>query len=123
MGDENEQPSEDRRARIDRRSATDDARSDEEKQRVGERRILPDRRSSQKPSNEHLALFARRIRRAMNNEKSRGFFGVANGEDDFAFYSDVLRTVEWIESSANAEADQPEHPTAPVKISLRKSVS
>jgi hypothetical protein len=58
----------------------------------------------------------------MNTEKSRGFFGVANGEDDFAFYPDVLRTVEWIESSAHAEADQPAHPTAPVKISLRKAV-
>jgi hypothetical protein len=44
VGDENERSSEDRRARIDRRSGTD-ARSDEEKQRVGERRSQLDRRS------------------------------------------------------------------------------
>lgn len=78
---------------------------------------------SEKPSNEQLALFARRLRRAMNNEKSRQFFGVANGENDFAFYPDVLRTAEWIQSLVSAEPDLPEHPAVPAKISLRKTVS
>jgi hypothetical protein len=59
----------------------------------------------------------------MNNEKSREFFGVANGENDFAFYPEVLRTAEWIQSLVSAEPDQPERPVVTAKITLRKTVS
>jgi hypothetical protein len=111
VGDKDKLSSEDRRASKDRRSGTG-TRSDEEKQQVGERRSQPERRPdpvSQGPSNEQLALFSRRLRRAMNNEKAASFFGIANGENDFAFYPDVLRTAEWIQSLVSAEPDQPEH--------------
>jgi hypothetical protein len=40
--------------------------------------------NQKQPSNEQLALFVRRLRRTMNNERCCSFFGVANGEDDFA---------------------------------------
>jgi hypothetical protein len=78
---------------------------------------------SQKPSNEQLALFARRLKRAMSNQESRRFFGVANGEDDFVSYPDVLRTVEWIEDLVNGKEDQPAPPAGPKKITLRKVAS
>jgi hypothetical protein len=74
--------------------------------------------SQKQPSNEQLALFIRRLRRAMNNERCRSFFGVANGEDDFVLYPEVLRTVEWIECLVT---EQPAQTAAPVKITLRKA--
>lgn len=58
----------------------------------------------------------------MGNEKTRGLFGVAIGEYDFRFYPDVLRTVEWIEGLAIAEAEQPDS-AGPKKGTLRKPTS
>ena len=89
---------------IERRSGID-TRSESEKQITGERRSGIKRRvglpsTGQMPSNEQLALFLRRLKRAMRDEKGRGFFGVASGEDHFVFYPEVLRLVEWIENSA-----------------------
>ena len=93
----------------DRRSGTD-TRSDAQKQLIGERRSIPDRQSERKniqacvrPPNEQLALFARRLRRALGSERGREFFGVARGEYDFSIYPDVLRTLEWLETSASRE--------------------
>lgn len=92
----------------DRRSGTD-TRSEREKQLLGERRSGPDRRMDRAPakpvpSNDQLLLFARRLRRAMRDEKGRVFFGVAVGEQEFAFYPEVTRLVEWIESLGAAES-------------------
>ena len=95
-----------RRDTKDRRSGRD-TRSEPEKQTVGERRSQIDRRSnhntraSNQPSKEQLSLFAKRVRRAMRDEKSRHFFGVAAGENDFSGYADVLRSLEWIEVLAS----------------------
>jgi hypothetical protein len=61
---------------------------------------------SQQPSKEQLALFSRRLKRAMSDDKSRHFFGVAAGEYDFKFYPDVVRVVEWIEGLVTAEGEQ-----------------
>ena len=125
MDDENERSSEDRPARVDRRAGRE-TRSDEEKQRVGERRTQPDRRSgpvSQRPSNEQLVLFARRLRRATDNEKSREFFRAANGENDFAIYPPMsFHHGMDSQSLVSAEPGQPEHPAVPAKITLRKTV-
>ncbi|KGT75003.1 hypothetical protein MA20_37320 [Bradyrhizobium japonicum] len=63
------------------------------------------------PSNEQLALFARRLRRAMRDDKSRCHFGLANGEQDFSFYPDVIRIVEWIERLSVLEAEHGARPT------------
>jgi hypothetical protein len=120
MGDD-ENP--DRRRTQDRRSGAD-TRSEAEKLVSGERRLQIDRRSSttqraEQPSNEQLALFARRLKRAMTDEKGRHFFGVAAGEYDFKFYPDVLRATEWIESLV---AVNPTQPKDPGKISSRKPV-
>src|SRR5258708_2514662 len=125
MDDDERRQGADRRVAQDRRSGTD-TRSADEKQLFGERRSRIDRRSdrdrrAEQPSTEHLALFARRLKRTMNNEKSRGFFGVANGEYDFQFYPDVLRTVEWIESLTDAGPDQPADPAGPGNLTLRKA--
>jgi hypothetical protein len=92
----------------ERRSGID-ARSESEKQLHGERRSGIDRRTDRDsakpmPSNEQLLLFARRLRRTMRDEKGRAFLGVAIGEQDFAFYPEVIRLVEWIESMAGAES-------------------
>lgn len=91
----------------ERRSGID-TRSEGEKQLLGERRSGIDRRMGRAPakpmpSNEQLLLFARRLRRAMRDEKGRAFLGVAVGEQDFSFYPEVTRLVEWIESLADAE--------------------
>jgi hypothetical protein len=56
------------------------------------------------PSNEQLLMFARRLRRTMRDEKGRAFLGVAVGEQDFSFYPEVTRLVEWIESLAAPES-------------------
>jgi len=108
---------------IERRSGTD-TRSDSEKQNTGERRSGVERRSrvastGQMPSNEQLVLFARRLKRAMRDEKGRGFFGVASGEDHFTFYSDVVRLIDWIERTAGTEI---EPGAEPAKTTLRKAV-
>ena len=97
----------------DRRSGTD-TRSELEKRLIGERRSGADRRTEShvaptgvaQPSDAQLALFARRLRRALRSEKGREFFGVARGEDDFAVYPDVLKTVEWIESLAGSATEE-----------------
>jgi hypothetical protein len=66
------------------------------------------------PSNEQLALFVRRLRRTMRDEKSRSYLGVATDEHDFAQYSDVVRIVEWIEHLIDAKAEgQPPSSTRP----------
>lgn len=91
-----------RRGNIDRRSGAD-SRSDAEEQAVGERRSRIEGRSnpkigsSEQPSKDQLSLFARRIRRAMRDEKGRCFFGVVLGEDAFSGYADVLRSLAWID--------------------------
>ena len=83
-----------------------DTRSKVEKQLIAERRSRiarrsnHDRRASEPPSNDQLSLFAKRVRRAMRDDKSRHFFGVALGESDFSGYADVLRSLEWIEDLA-----------------------
>jgi hypothetical protein len=86
-----------------------DTRSESEKQSLGERRSGIDRRADRKsakpmPSNEQLLMFARRLRRTMRDEKGRAFLGVAVGEQDFSFYPEVTRLVEWIESLAGPES-------------------
>ena len=101
---------------IDRRSGID-SRSEADKQLIGERRSGTDRRvHGATPSGEELALFVRRIRRVMRDEKGRHLLGVAIGEGHFTIYPDVVRVVEWIEqlagSTKQSEADQ--------KPSLRK---
>jgi hypothetical protein len=105
---------------IDRRSGID-TRSDAEKQLVGERRSGIDRRAVERsapttPSNEQLALFARRLRRTMRDEKSRSQLGIANAEQEFAFFPDVIQVVAWIERLGAAETEPQPRPT------LRKTV-
>ena len=118
-----------RRIFEDRRSGTD-ARSDTEKQLIGERRSAVDRQSERKniqasvrPPNEQLALFARRLRRALGSERGREFFGVARGEYDFSIYPDVLRTLEWLETSAGWGTEESGQPANLEKINLRKALS
>ena len=108
---------------IERRSGID-SRSESEKQISGERRSGTERRSrlpstGLMPSNEQLAMFARRLKRAMRDEKGRGFFGVASGEDHFTYYSDVVRLLDWIEHTAGSEADPG---AASANPTLRKAV-
>ena len=94
----------DRRVRVERRAGAD-TRSEEERRLSGERRSQLDRRvgrASEQPSKEHLALFAKRVRRAIRDENSRHMFGTASGEGDFSVYPDVLRTLDWIEGLANS---------------------
>jgi hypothetical protein len=111
----------------DRRSGID-TRSESEKKAVGERRSGKDRRSEQRtipdlrPSNQQLALFARRLRRALGSERAREFFGVARGEYDFSIYPDVLRTLEWIEGLVASGDEGPAQPAKPEKISLMKVI-
>jgi hypothetical protein len=71
------------------------------------------------PTDEQLMLFARRLRRTMRDEKGRAFLGVAVGEQDFAFYPEVLRLVEWIEDLTAAESERPA--AVPHEISVRKN--
>ena len=97
-----------RRANMDRRSGTD-TRSEAEKQNTGERRSRIERRSnpnigsSEQPSKDQLSLFAKRIRRAMRDEKGRCIFGVVLGENEFSGYADVLRSLAWIEDLASGQ--------------------
>jgi hypothetical protein len=95
----------DRRVARDRRSGSD-TRSEADRQIVGERRSQIVRRfnqnrgASRQPSADQFSLFAKRVKRAMRDEKSRHFFCVATGEGDFRGYADVLRVLEWIEDLA-----------------------
>jgi hypothetical protein len=105
----------------ERRSGID-SRSEAEKQRIGERRSGIDRRTNEEsapatPSNEQLALFARRLRRTMRDQYGRCHLGVANTEHDFAFFPDVVRVIEWIERLSAVEAENQPRPT------LRKAVA
>jgi hypothetical protein len=59
----------------------------------------------------------------MNDGKGRLFFGVASGENDFQFYPDVTRAIEWIDGQVDAEAEQLTDPSGPRKISIRKANS
>jgi hypothetical protein len=109
-------------ASIERRSGID-SRSKDERQAVGERRSGIDRRSALPstglmPSKDQLALFARRLKRAMRDEKGRHFFGVASGEDHFTFYSEVVRLIDWIEHTVSSEG---EGEAPPAKATLRKT--
>ena len=106
----------DRRATGEERRSGTDTRSELEKAMQGERRSGVDRRADSrpsqttvaKPSDAQLALFARRLRRALRSERGREFFGVARGEYDFAIYPEVLKTVEWIESIAGSADEVPQ---------------
>jgi hypothetical protein len=89
-----------RRENKDRRSGRD-TRSEAEERRSKVRRFDHDRRASEQPPKDQLSLFAKRIRRAMRDEKSRHFFGVASGEDDFRGYTEVLGALEWIDDLAS----------------------
>jgi hypothetical protein len=53
----------------------------------------------------------------MRDQGGRGYFGIANGENEFAFYPDVVRVVEWIERLSIVETEQQARPT------LRKAVA
>jgi len=104
----------------DRRSGID-TRSEAEKQLMGERRSGLDRRAVERsastaPSNEQLALFARRLRRTMRDEKGRTHLGIANAEHEFSFFPDVIQVVAWIERLGAAESESEPRPT------LRKAV-
>jgi hypothetical protein len=105
----------------DRRSGID-TRSEAEKQLIGERRSGTDRRTVERPapttpSNEQLALFARRLRRVMRDEKSRSHLGIANAEQEFSFFPDVIQVVAWIERLSAVETEPQPRPT------LRKAIS
>jgi hypothetical protein len=104
MADNETQPDAERRAGVERRSGVD-TRSEEEKRLMGERRSQIDRRATraiQQPSNEQLALFAKRVRRAIRDEGARHIFGIPSGEGDFRSYPDVARTLDWIEGLASS---------------------
>jgi non-canonical (house-cleaning) NTP pyrophosphatase len=96
----------DRRGTKERRSSGRDTRSEAERHLVGERRSQIDARFNQnkgateQPSKDQVSLFVKRVRRAMRDDKSRHFFGVSSGEDDFRGHADVLRCLEWIENLA-----------------------
>ena len=104
----------------DRRSGIDN-RSEAEKELIGERRSGIDRRAVDRPapatpSNEQLALFARRLRRIMRDEKSRTHLGVASAEQEFTFFPDVAQVIGWIERLSAVQADPQPRPT------LRKAI-
>lgn len=54
------------------------------------------------PSEQQLSLFVKRVRRAMQDAKSRHLF-CTQTEDDARGYPDVLRVLEWIEDSVAAD--------------------
>jgi hypothetical protein len=104
MTDGEVKPDAERRTGVERRSEVD-TRSEEEKRLTGERRSLLDRRTSrasEQPSKDQLALFARRVRRAIRDESSRHIFGIPTGDDDFRGYPDVVRTLHWIEGLSDS---------------------
>jgi hypothetical protein len=71
---------------------------------VTERRKKPPLRTQDKtlviPSEQQLSLFVKRVRRAMQDAKSRHFFCIQSDEDLARGYPDVLRVLEWIEEAA-----------------------
>ncbi len=81
---------------------------------------------SPRPSNEQLALFAKRIRRAIGNERTRHCFGVPLEEHVFTLFPDVVRTLEWIEAGGEAENSspqgQPQRPTLRKKVGVQQDV-
>ena len=102
-----------RRMNSDRRSGTD-ARSDSEKQSTGERRSGVERRIDGntvrpivKPTEEQLATFIKRLKRALASERARDIFGVARSEYDFSAFPDVLRTLGWLEELAAGRVNDP----------------
>jgi hypothetical protein len=103
---------------LERRSGTDN-RSDEEKQRIGERRSGADRRAPRgsQPPNDQLALFAKRVRRILRDETARHLLGTAVGEGQYTMFPDVARAVEWIEQLAG----QIEPAETTQKATLRKA--
>ena len=129
MGSDDGHSDSEKRAAGERRSGTD-TRSELEKRLLGERRSGVDRRADEKveraavaqPPDVQLALFARRLRRALRSEKGRDFFGVARGEGDFAIYPDVLKTVEWIESLAGSGTGEVSQPSTSGGPTLRKTL-
>jgi hypothetical protein len=102
---------------IERRSGLD-SRSEAEKRLVGERRTAAEQQAPHEssPSADQLALFARRMRRVLRDEKARPLLGVAIGEGHFTVYPDVLRVVDWIEQVAASNGQDAEAP----RPSLRK---
>lgn len=88
---------------MDRRSGID-SRSEAERRLIGERRsgVSGGQQSESPPSSEQLALFARRMRRVMRDERGRHLLGVAIGEGDFSIFPEVVRVVNWIEKLAGA---------------------
>jgi hypothetical protein len=103
---------------LERRSGTD-SRSDEEKQRVGERRSGTERRAPRgaQPPNDQLALFAKRVGRILRDETARHLLGTAVGEGQYTIFPEVARTIEWIEQLAG----QIEPPEPAQKATLRKA--
>lgn len=104
----------------DRRSGID-TRSEAEKQLMGERRSNVDRHAVDRtapaaPPKEQLALFVRRLKRTMRDEKSRSHLGVANAEQEFAFYPDVVHVIAWLEGLSAVETEPQGRPT------LRKAI-
>jgi hypothetical protein len=51
-----------------------------------------------------LALFVRRIRRVMRDEKGRHLLGIAIGEGHFTIYPDVVRVLDWFGSSTGSNS-------------------
>jgi hypothetical protein len=105
----------------DRRSG-EDLRSDSAKQITGERRSGLERRSrlpasAETPSTDHLALFCRRLKRAIRDDRGRSFFGVVAGEDHFTVHADVSRVLDWLEHASAPDAE----PTIS-RPSLRKAI-
>jgi hypothetical protein len=47
----------------------------------------------------------------MRDQSGRGHFGIASGENEFAFFPDVVRVVEWIERLIAVESEQQTRPT------------
>ena len=79
-----------------------------------------------RPTNEQLALFAKRVRRAISNETTRHHFGVSSEEYVFALFPDVMRTLEWIEAGVGAESSSPQgqspRPTLQKKVGGQQDV-
>jgi hypothetical protein len=130
MGSDDGHSDSEQRVARERRSGVD-TRSELEKRLTGERRSGVDRRAEGhgartavvQPTDAQLALFARRLRRALRNEKDRDSFGVARGENDFAVYPEVLKTLEWIESLSGSGASEDSQPAGNGEFPLRKTPS
>ena len=62
----------------------------------------PENKNILVPSEQHLSLFLRRVRRAMQDANSRHLFCIQSDENEARAYPDVLRVLEWIEDVATA---------------------